>query len=90
MTQKALWSSGKVAPHKRQEGGVIELARRSRVRNSWQSKSIYFANRGRQELVLNLNSDVGGIPHREANIRVDAKLALNRENHEESKGTFLG
>ena len=53
-------------------------------------RSIYFANRGRQELVLNLNSDVGGIPHREANIRVDAKLALNRENHEESKGTFLG
>ena len=40
--------------------------------------------------MLNLNSDVGGIPHREANIRVDAKLALNRENHEESKGTFLG
>ena len=90
MTQKALWSSGKVAPHKRQEGGVIELARRSRVRNSWQSKSIYFANRGRQELVLNLNSDVGGIPHREANIRVDAKLVLNRGNHEESKGTFIG
>ena len=40
--------------------------------------------------MLNLNSDVGGIPHREANIRVDGKLALNRENHEESKGTFLG
>ena len=38
--------------------------------------------------MLNLNSDVGRIPHREANIRVDAKLALNRENHEESKGTF--
>ena len=72
------------------QGGVIELAMRSRVRNSWQSKSIYFANRGRQELVLNLNSDVGGIPHREANIRVDAKLALNIENHEESKDTFLG
>ncbi|KHG15623.1 ferredoxin--nadp reductase [Gossypium arboreum] len=68
------------------QGGVIELARRSRVRNSWQSKSIYFGNRGRQELVLNLNSDVGGIPHWEANIRGDAKLALNRENHEESKG----
>ena len=90
MPQKALWSSGKVAPYKREEGGVKKLARRSRVRNSWQSKSIYFANRGRQELVLNLNSDVGGIPHREASIRVDAKLALNRENHEESKGTFLG
>ena len=40
-------------------------------------------------MVLNLNSDVGGIPHREANIRVDAKLALNRENHEESKVPFL-
>ena len=75
---------------KRQEGGVIELARRSRVRNSWQSKSIYFANRGRQELVFNLNSDDGGIPHREANIRVDTKMALNIENNEESKGTFLG
>ena len=90
MPQKALWSSGKVAPHKRQEGGVIELARRSRVRNSWQSKSIYFAMLGRQEFVLVLNSGDGGIPYREANIRVDAKLALNRENHEESKGTFLG
>ena len=52
--------------------------------------SIYFANRGQQELVLNLSSDDGGIPHREANIGVDVKLALNRENHEESKGTFLG
>ena len=40
--------------------------------------------------MLNLNSDVGGIPHREANIKVDGKLVLNRENHEESKGTFLG
>ena len=40
-------------------------------------------------MVLNLNSDVGGIPHREANIRVDAKLALNRENHEESKVPLL-
>ena len=40
--------------------------------------------------MLNLNSDDGGIPHRDANIRVDAKLALNIENHEESKGTFLG
>ena len=90
MTQKALWSSGKVAPQKRQEGCVIEVARRSRVRNSWQVKSIYFANKEWQELVLNLNSDNGGIPHREANIRVDGKLALNRENHEESKGTFLG
>ena len=69
---------------------MIELARRSRVRNSWPSKSIYFANKGRQELVLNLNSDDGGIPRWEANIRVDVKLALNRENHEESKGTFLG
>ena len=39
--------------------------------------------------MLNLNSDDGGIPHREANIRVDAKLALNRENHEESKVLFL-
>ena len=36
-------------------------------------------------MVLNLNSDVGGIPHREANIRVDTKLALNRGNHDESK-----
>ncbi|KAG8489287.1 hypothetical protein CXB51_017338 [Gossypium anomalum] len=52
----------------------MELARRSRVQNSWQAKSIYFANRGWQELVLNLNSDDGGIPHREANIRVDLKL----------------
>ena len=40
--------------------------------------------------MLNLNSDDGGIPDREANIRVDAELALNRENHEESRGTFLG
>ena len=40
--------------------------------------------------MLNLNFDVGGIPHREANIRGDAKLALNRENLEESRGTFLG
>ena len=39
-------------------------------------------------MVLNLNSNVGGIPHREANIRVDEKVALNRGNHEESKGTF--
>ena len=38
--------------------------------------------------MLNLNSDVGGIPHRAANIRVVAKLALNRGNHEESRGTF--
>ena len=52
--------------------------------------SIYFSNRARQELVLNLNSDDGGIPHWKANIRVEAKLALNRENHEESNGTLLG
>ncbi|KHG13879.1 hypothetical protein F383_18013 [Gossypium arboreum] len=39
---------------------------------------------------MNLNSDVGRIPHRKANRRGDAKLALNRENHEKSRGTFLG
>ncbi|TYJ49877.1 hypothetical protein E1A91_A01G166200v1 [Gossypium mustelinum] len=51
--------------------------------------SIYFANRGRQELVLNLNSDDGGIPHQEANIRGDTKLVLNIENHEKSKGANI-
>ena len=56
----------------------------------WHAKVDYFAMLGRQELVLVLNSGDGGIPHREANIRGDAKLALNRENHEESRGTFLG
>ena len=60
------------------------------VRIPWHAKVDYFAMLGWQELVLVLNSGDGGIPHREANIRVDAKLALNRENHEESKGTFLG
>ena len=63
---------------------------RTLVRIPWHAKVDYFAMLGRQELVLVLNSGDGGIPHREANIRVDTKLALNRENHEESKGTFLG
>ena len=39
--------------------------------------------------MLNLNSNVGGIPHQEAKIRVVAKLALNREKLEESKVPFL-
>ena len=63
---------------------------RTLVRIPWHAEVDYFAMLGRQELVLVLNFDVGGIPHREANIRVDVKLALNRGNHEESKSTFLG
>ena len=48
------------------------------VRIPWHAKVDYFAMLGRQELVLVLNSGDGGIPHREANIRVDGELALNR------------
>ena len=63
---------------------------RTLVRIPWHAKVDYFAMLGRQELVLVLNSGDGGISHREANIRVDGELALNRANHEESRHTLLG
>ena len=65
---------------------------RTLVRIPWHAKVDYFAMLGRQELVLVLvlNSGDGGIPHREANIRVVGELALNRANHDESRHTLLG
>ena len=51
---------------------------RTLVRIPWHAKVDYFAMLGRQELVLVLNSGDGGIPHREANIRVDGELAIEQ------------